>query len=66
MSKKVESDCKTLVKHFSGATTSCMEYYIKSSLQRDPNHIILHVGTNDLILDRTSPDIANSIVNLAC
>ena len=37
---------------------------MKLSLQKDPNHIILHVGTNDVILDRTSQDIATSIVNL--
>ena len=34
--------------------------------QQINNHIILHVGTNDLILDRTSQDIATSIVNIAC
>ena len=39
---------------------------MKSSLQKDPNHIILHIGTNNLILDRTSQDIAISLVNLAC
>ena len=39
---------------------------MKPSLRKDPNHIILHVGTNDLILDRTSQDTATSIVNLAC
>ena len=39
---------------------------MKPSLRKDPNHIILHVGTNDLILDRTSQDIAISIVNLVC
>ena len=38
---------------------------MKPSLRKDPNHIILNVGTNDLILDRTSQDIATSIVNLA-
>ena len=66
MSNKVKSDCKIFVKHFAGATTNCMEDYMKPSLRKDPNHIILHVGTNDLILDRTSQDIATSIVNLAC
>ena len=39
---------------------------MKPSLRKDPNHIILHVGTNDLILDSTSKDIATSIVNLVC
>ena len=39
---------------------------MKSALLKDPNHIILHVGKNDLILDRTSQDIATSVVKLAC
>ena len=39
---------------------------MKASLWKDPNHIILHVVTNELILDRTSQDIATSVVNLAC
>ena len=63
MSKKVKSDCKIFVKHFSGATKNCMEDYLKPSLRKDPNHIIFHVGTNDLILDMTSQDIATTIVN---
>ena len=36
---------------------------MKLSLQKDPNHIILQ---SDLILGRTSQDIAISIVNLVC
>ena len=43
-----------------------MEDYIKLSLQKDLNHIILPVATNNLIIDRTPQDIATSIVNLAC
>ena len=65
MLKKNKSDCKIFFKHFSGATTNYMEDYMKPSLQKGPNHTILHVGANDLILDRTSQDIATSIVNLA-
>ena len=42
------------------------EDYIKPSLRKNPKHIILHVGTNDLILGRTSQDIATSMVNQAC
>ena len=37
---------------------------MKPSLRKDSNHIILHEGTNGLILDRTLQDIATSIVNL--
>ena len=65
ISKKIKSDCEIFVKHFSGTTTNSMEDYMKRFLWKDPNHIILHVGTNDLIIDRTSQDIATSIVNLA-
>ena len=54
MSKNVKSDCKIFVKHFSGATANCMEDYKKPSLRKHPNHVILLVGTNDLILDWTS------------
>ena len=58
MSKKVKSDRKIFVKHCSGVATNCMEEYMKLSLRKDPNHIILQ---NDLILGRTSQDIATSI-----
>lgn len=36
------------VKNFSSATRNCMEDYMKISLRKNPNHIILHVGTIDL------------------
>ena len=39
---------------------------MKPCLRKDLIHTMLHVGTNDLILDGTSQDIATSIVNLAC
>ena len=60
MTKKVKNDWKIFVKYFSDATTNYMEDYIKPSLRKDLNHIILHVGTNNLILGRTSQDIAIS------
>ena len=43
-----------------------MEGYMTISLQKDPNHIILHVGTHELTLQRTSQDIPTSIIDLAC
>ena len=64
MTKKVKNDWKIFVKHFSDATTNYMEDYMKPSLRKDPNHIILHVGTNNLILGRTSQDIVISIVKI--
>ena len=36
------------VKNFSSATRNYMEDYMKIYLRKNPNHIILHVGTIDL------------------
>ena len=33
---------------------------------RPPDHVILHVGTNDLSSEKCSMEIAESIANLAC
>ena len=48
MTKKIQFNCKIYVKTFSGATASCMEDCMKLSLRNPPDHLILHVGTNDL------------------
>ena len=66
MAKKIQSNCKIYVKTFSGATVSCMEDYMKPSLRNPPDHFILHVGTNDLLSEKSSMEIAVSIINLAC
>ena len=42
-----------------------MKDYIKPSLIGNPDHFILHVGTNDLNTDRSPELIAKSIVDLA-
>ena len=65
ISKRLESDCKVHVKHFSGARTKCMKDYLKPSLREDPDHFILHVGTNDLITKRSLELIPKSTVDLA-
>ena len=46
------------VMHFSEATTACMESYIKPTLKRNTDKVILPIGTNDL-------EIASNIINLA-
>ena len=66
MAKRIQSNCKIYVKTFSGATVSCMEDYMKPSLRNPPDHFILHVGTNDLSSEKSSIEIAESIINLAC
>ena len=39
---------------------------MKPSLRNFPDHFILHVGTNDLSSEKSSMEIAESIINLAC
>ena len=51
--------------HFSGATTACMESYIKPTLQRNTDKVILHIGTNDLRSKKESLEFASSIIDLA-
>ena len=64
-SKRLQSSCKVHVKQFSGAKTKCMKDYMKFSLRKNPHHLILHVGTNDLNKERSPEPIAKSIVDLA-
>ena len=65
MSKKLNANCKEFVKTFSGATTTCINDYVKPSVRSSPDHFILHVGTNDLSSDKSSEEIARSITDLA-
>ena len=53
------------MKRFSGAKTKCIKDYIKPSQRENWDHYILHVGTNDLCLDRPPELIAKSIIDLA-
>ena len=50
------------VKRFFGATTDCMKAYVKAFLRNPLDHFILHVGTNDLISNQTSEEIATSMI----
>lgn len=51
------------VKAFPGSTTKDMTDYIKPSIKHHPNHLILHVGTNDLKKDEPQ-EIAENIVKI--
>lgn len=39
---------KTVVKTFPGASVADMKHYVKPTLEKNPELIILHVGTNDI------------------
>ena len=48
---------------FSGATADDMESFLVPLLNKNPDHIMLHVGTNNLVMD--SPEvIADKILSL--
>ena len=42
-----------------------MADYIRLTLKKSPNNIILHVGTNDLKTEKTPIEIAHSTIELA-
>ena len=53
-----------VVKSFAGATTSDMEDYVKPVIGKEPQKLILHVGTNDL--KKLPPNrVAEGIANIA-
>ena len=58
------TDCKVFVKTFSGAKTTCMNNYVKPLVRSSSDHFIFHVGTNNLSLDKSSEEIARSIIDL--
>ena len=63
--KKVKSNCKVYVKHFSGTMTNCIIGYSKAFPRDDIDHFILHVGTNGLKLEKTLECITESVTDLA-
>ena len=64
ISKRLQSDCKIYMKQFSGAKTKCMKDYMKPSLQENPDHFILYLGTNGLNTEK-SRELVKSIFDLA-
>ena len=65
LAKSLSNKNRVVVKSFAGATTSCMHHYIKPTLEKDPDIVILHTGTNDLKKeDRDPKQIAKDIINL--
>ena len=66
MAKRMQSNFKIYLKTFSKATLSCMEDCMRPSLRNPPDHFILYVGTNGLSSEKSSMEIAKSIINLAC
>ena len=54
------------MRQFSGSKLSCLKDYVKPSIrENNPDNIILHVGTNDVLSEKIPQVIAQSIVDLA-
>ncbi|CAB4042109.1 Hypothetical predicted protein, partial [Paramuricea clavata] len=55
---------RVVVKSFPGAISEDMRHYIKPTIDRSPNRIVLHCGTNDL-KSSSSTSVAERVVSLA-
>ena len=53
-----------VVKSFRGAKDYQMKWYIKPTIEQNPQNIILHCGTNDIDEKSKAADIANGILHL--
>ena len=66
LTRKLNHKCLVKVRPFNSGKVRCMHDHAKSTVRDfDPDHIILHCGTNDLNSDRTSSQIAIEIKDLA-
>ena len=54
------------MRSFSGAKISCMTDHVKATLRDiNPDHIVLHAGTNDLRTENTASRIEKATIDLA-
>ena len=58
-------NCKVYVKEFPGASVRCLQNYVRPTLRENPNHIIIHVGKNNLVSNIPAEKVAESIIDLA-
>ena len=56
---------KLYIKSFAGASVEDMTDYVRPTIRRNPDLIVLHAGTNDLRSERTANNIATDIMRLA-
>ena len=60
--KRIFGNRSVKVRIFPSATTHYMYDYLKLLIKKNPDNIILHVGTNNLV-NKTSRDILNEILS---
>lgn len=49
---------------FSGARIKCMENYVQPTVKTSPDHIVIHIDTNDLPSKKESAEISSNIMDL--
>ena len=57
--RKMSSKRVVKVRKFPGATTDDMYHYLKPLIQKQPDNVILHVGTNDASSCNSSEIVSN-------
>ena len=66
LTKKIKHKGIVKARSFTTAKVSFMQDYVKPTIRDiNPQQIILHVGTNDLKIERTASQIAKSIIDLS-
>ena len=66
LTRKLKRKCLVKVQTFSSAKVRCMHDRVKPTVQDfNPEHIILHCGTNDLNSEQTASQIARFNIELA-
>ena len=66
LTKKLRRKKLIKVRSFSGAKVICMYDHVKPTIREfNPNHIIFHVGTNELKSSKTASQISRSVIDLA-
>ena len=63
--KSVKHKKHVVVKHFSVAKIEDMKHYAKPTQVKETAQIIIYVGTNDILGNKNSDEIANKIVEVA-
>ena len=66
LTKKLQNKKLIKVRLFIGAKVSCIYDHVKPTIREfNPNHIILHVGKNELKSSKKASQISRSVIELA-
>ena len=64
IANKTNSDNIILMKPFLRARTKAMKHYVSPDLEKNPDLVVLHTGTNDLKSVSSPEEITNDIISL--